>query len=180
MLFRSVIFIWLGFRYSQLLAKQDLQQFKLNPVLDIALIFGAPMVAYGLIYLIYFQDRSWQASLSFMFVLVYATLYVLAKRMQSIAIIAQSYFSLMLIFIAFIPPILLEGYWSVMGWSIEAILIFMFALERRSTVGRYLALALSIVAGLSGVYYWVVDEHVPRLLYWRTLRRIMWFTARIR
>lgn len=162
----SVIFIWLGFRYSQLLAKQDLQQFKLNPVLDIALIFGAPMVAYGLIYLIYFQDRSWQASLSFMFVLVYATLYVLAKRMQSIAIIAQSYFSLMLIFIAFIPPILLEGYWSVMGWSIEAILIFMFALERRSTVGRYLALALSIVAGLSGVYYWVVDEQVPRLLYW--------------
>lgn len=162
----SVIFIWLGFRYSQLLAKQDLQQFKLNPVLDVALIFGAPMVAYGLIYLIYFQDRIWQASLSLMFVLVYAALYVLAKRMQSIAIIAQSYFSLMLIFITFIPPILLESYWSVIGWSVEAVLIFIFALERRSIVGRYLALALSVVAGLSGIYYWVVDEYVPRLLYW--------------
>lgn len=162
----SVIFIWLGFRYSQLLAKQDLQQFKLNPVLDLALVFGVPMVAYGLIYLIYFNERMWQASLSLMFVLLYAALYVLAKRMQSIAIIAQSYFSLMLIFIAFIPPILLESYWSVVGWSIEAILIFIFALQRRSIVARYLALALSIVAGLSGVYYGLVADQVPRLVYW--------------
>lgn len=35
----TAIFIWLGFRFSQLLAKQDVEQFKLKPALDIALIF---------------------------------------------------------------------------------------------------------------------------------------------
>lgn len=162
----SAIFIWLGFRYSQLLAKQDLQHFKLNPLLDLALVFGVPIVSYGLIYLIYFQQRFWQAGLSLLFVAIYAALYVLTKRTQAIAVIAQSYLSLTLIFIAFIPPILAEGYWSAMGWAVEALLIFIFALQRESKVARYLAMALSVVAGLSGVYYLLADNFVPRSLYW--------------
>lgn len=162
----GAIFIWLGFRYSQLLAKQDLQHFNLKPMLDLALVFGVPMVSYGLIYLIYFQQRFWQASLSLLFVAVYAVLYLLAKRMQTVNVIAQSYFSLMLIFIAFIPPILAEGYLSAMGWSIQALLIFIFALQRQSKIARYLAMALSVVAGLSGVYYLLAEQFVPRSLYW--------------
>lgn len=162
----SVLFIWLGFRYSQLLAKQDLQQFKLNPILDLVLIFGVPLVAYGLIYLIYFQQRFWQAALSLVFVVIYAMLYQLAKRNQAISVISQSYLSLMLIFLAFIPPILLEGYWSAMGWAVEALLIFIFALQRQSKVARYLAMALSMVAGLSGIYYVFAEQSVPLRLYW--------------
>lgn len=162
----SAIFIGLGFRYSQLLAKQDLEHFKLKPILDLALVFGVPMVSYGLIYLIYFQQRLWQASISLVFVAIYAALYVLAKRIQTISMIAQSYLSLMLIFIAFIPPILAEGYWSAMGWSIEALLIFALALHRQSKVARYLAMALSVVAGLSGIYYLLAESFVPRTLYW--------------
>jgi uncharacterized membrane protein len=34
----SAVFIWLSFRYSQLLAREDLTQFKLKPILDVALI----------------------------------------------------------------------------------------------------------------------------------------------
>ena len=40
----TAIFVWLSFRFSQLLAKADLAQFKLKPALDVALIFGAPIV----------------------------------------------------------------------------------------------------------------------------------------
>ena len=88
----SAIFIWLSFRFSQLLAKDDLSQFKLKPALDIALIFGAPIVAYIFIYLIYFEETTVQAMASLGFAILYAGLYQGAKRNQALPLISQSYF----------------------------------------------------------------------------------------
>ncbi|MDM1245800.1 DUF2339 domain-containing protein [Acinetobacter sp. R933-2] len=162
----TAIFIWLGFRFSQLIAQKDVQQFQLKPALDIALIFGAPLVAYTFLYLIYFEKTVWQASLSLAFAVLFAVLYLLAKRNQAIKIISQSYFSLMLIFITLIPPLLLQDEWSVMGWAVEGVLIFVFALYQKSTVSRYLASALLVVAGLSSLYYLFESAHFPSLMYW--------------
>ena len=162
----SLIFIWQGFRYSQLLAKQDLAQFKLKPVLDVAMIFGAPLLAYILIYLLYFQQAIWQATLSLGFAGLFAILYQWAKRLQSIAIIANSYLSLTLIFLSLIPPILLPEQWSVMGWAMEAVLVFIYALSRRSVVSHALAMALLSVAGLSSVYYVLQLDSLPQLILW--------------
>lgn len=162
----TAVFIWLGFRFSQLLAKQDVEQFKLKPALDIALIFGAPIVGYILLYLMYFEKTLWQAGLSLAFAALFAVLYSLAKRNQSVYLISQSYFSLALIFISLIPPILLENEWSVIGWAIEGVLIFAFALYRHSTISRYLAIALLIVAGLFSLYYWVDLAYFPTTMYW--------------
>lgn len=147
------IFVWISFRFSQLIAQSDLKQFKLKPALDIALIFGAPVFAYICLYLMYFHETAWQAALSFSFALIYAALYYLAKQNQTIRLISQSYLSLMLIFFALIPPILLPEHWGVMGWAIEGALIFVFALYRQSDVSRYLAMGLLLVAGLSALYY---------------------------
>src|SRR5690606_26879550 len=66
----SALFIWLGFRFSQLLARQDLSRFQLKPVLDLALIFAAPITAYIFLYLIHFNQpdqKLWQAGLSLLF-----------------------------------------------------------------------------------------------------------------
>ncbi|NHC03574.1 DUF2339 domain-containing protein [Acinetobacter sp. 187] len=161
----SAIFIWLSFRFSQLLAKADVAQFKLKPALDIGLIFGAPIVAFGFIYLMYFEDTLWQAGISFLFAVLYAALYQLAKANQSISLISQSYLSLSLIFLALIPPILLKEQWSVMGWAIEGALIYLFALQRASNISRYLAMGLLVMAGLSGLYYWVDLGQLPQLMF---------------
>lgn len=160
------IFVWLGYRFSQLIAQHDLEGFKLKPVLDVGLIFSAPLVAYLLIYLIYYEQRFWQAGISLLLAVVFATLYQLAKRNQSIAIIAQSYLSLMLIFIAFIPPILLKEQWSVMGWAVEGALIFAFALYRKSALSRYLSMGLLGIAGFSALFYWLDLEQLPVLMFW--------------
>ncbi len=162
----TAIFIWLGFRFSQLLAKQDVVQLSLKPVLDIALIFSAPIVGYLCIYLMYFEEITWQASMSFGFAVVFAVLYQLAKRNQSIGLISQSYLSLSLIFLALIPPILLPEEWSVAGWALEGVLIFIFALYRQSIISRYLAMGLLIVAGLSSLYYLVESHLFPSRMYW--------------
>ena len=162
----TAIFIWLGFRFSQLLAKQDVEQFKLKPALDIALIFGAPIVGYAFLYLMYFEKSLWQAGLSLAFAALFAVLYGLAKRNQSVQLISQSYFSLALIFISLIPPILLKEEWSVIGWALEGVLIFIFALYRQSILSRYLAIALLIVAGGLSVYYLVELSYFPSTMYW--------------
>lgn len=162
----SAIFIWLAFRFSQLLAKSDLEQFKLKPALDIALIFGAPIVSYACIYLMFFQEMAWQVVMSCLFAVVYAVLCLLAKRNQSIGLISQSYFSLMLIFLALIPPILLREQWSVVGWALEGMLIFILALLRHSAISRYLAMGLLVVAGISSLYYLVELIEFPRSIFW--------------
>lgn len=166
LLAHTVVFIWLGFRFSQLLAHADLAKFKLKPALDIALIFAAPIVAYGYLYLMYFDESQLQAALSLLFAAVFAGLYFIAKKHQRIAIIAQSYFSLSLIFLVLIPPILLPEHWSVTGWAVEGALIFIFALYQQSNISRYLAMGLLIMAGLSSLYYVVELNRFPREMYW--------------
>ncbi len=162
----TAIFVWLSFRFSQLLAKEDLAQFKLKPALDIALIFGAPLVGYIFIYLMHFEEIRWQAGASLAFAAVYAGLYQLSKRHQTVQLISQSYFSLMLIFLALIPPILLHEQWSVIGWAVEGLIIFTYALYRQSEISRYLAMGLMIVAGLSSLYYLVELNEFPNEMYW--------------
>lgn len=162
----TTIFVWLSFRFSQLIAKEDFAQFKLKPALDITLIFGAPIIGYIFIYLMHFEEMFWQAGASLIFAAVYAGLYQLSKRNQAVQLISQSYFSLMLIFLALIPPILLAEQWSVIGWAVEGLLIFSYALYRKSQISRYLAMGLLIVAGLSSLYYLVELSEFPREMYW--------------
>ncbi|SPL70632.1 DUF2339 domain-containing protein [Acinetobacter stercoris] len=162
----TAVFVWLSFRFSQLIAKKDVEEFKLKPALDIALIFGAPIVGFIFIYLMYFKESFWQAGFSLAFALAYAGLYQLAKRNQLVQLISQSYLSLTLIFIALIPPILLPEEWSVIGWAVEGVVIFIFSLHKQSNVSRYLAMGLLISAGIFSFYYLVELPEFPRSMYW--------------
>lgn len=162
----AAIFIWLGFRFSQLLAKDDVVTFQLKPILDLALIFGAPIVGYACLYLMYFEETAEQAAFSLLFAMVFAGLYWLTKQHRQTQFIAQSYFSLMLIFSVMIPPILLPEQWSVIGWALQGVAVFIFAFIQHSKISRYLALGLFAVAGLSGLYYLVELPYFERSIYW--------------
>ncbi|WP_445116427.1 DUF2339 domain-containing protein [Acinetobacter sp. WZC-1] len=162
----AAVFIWLSFRFSQLIARQDIERFRLKPALDIALIFGAPIIAYIFLYLMYFQEATIQAAFSAGFALLYAGLYQLAKKNQSIQLISQSYFSLMLIFLTLIPPILLPEPWSVAGWAVEGLIIFIYALHKNAVISRYLAMGLLVLAGLSALYDLVEQQAFPDSIHW--------------
>ena len=165
----SAVFIWLGFRFSQLLAKQDLSRFRLKPVLDLALIFAAPITAYIFLYLIHFNQpdpKLWQAGLSLLFAGIFAICWTLVRRRESIQVISQSYLSLMLIFLALVPPILLTEQWSVVGWAVEGVLIYLWALEKNIRVAHYLSMGLLIMAGFSSVYYLIELNPTPRKIFW--------------
>ena len=162
----AAIFIWLGFRFSQLLAQDDVATFQLKPILDLALIFGAPIVGYACLYLMYFEETAGQAAFSLLFAVIFAGLYWLTKQHRQTKFIAQSYFSLMLIFSVLIPPILLPEQWSVIGWALQGVAVFIFAFIQHSKISRYLALGLFAVAGLSGLYYLAELPYFERSIYW--------------
>ncbi|MEB6566091.1 DUF2339 domain-containing protein [Acinetobacter towneri] len=166
LLAHAAIFIWLGFRFSQLLAQDDVTTFQFKPILDLALIFGAPIVAYAYLYVMYFEETRWQAAFSLVFAVVFAALYTLTRQRSQTKFIAQSYFSLMLIFSLLIPPILLPEQWSVIGWALQGVAVFAFALIKVSSISRYLALGLFAVAGLSGLYYLVELPYFEHSIYW--------------
>ena len=165
----SALFIWLGFRFSQLLARQDLSRFQLKPVLDLALIFAAPITAYIFLYLIHFNQpdqKIWQAGLSMLLAGFFATCWTLLRQKQTIQLISQSYLSLMLIFLALVPPILLTEQWSVVGWAVEGVLIYLWALEKNVRVAHYLSMGLLLMAGFSSLYYLVEINPTPRMIFW--------------
>ncbi|OTG86660.1 hypothetical protein B9T31_06540 [Acinetobacter sp. ANC 4558] len=163
----TAVFVWLGFRFSQLLAKEDLIKIQLKPILDIALIFGAPTVGYFALYILYFNEMYIKAGFSLAFATVFAVLYQLARKNRSIPFIAQSYLSLMQIFLVLIPPILLPEYWSIAGWSVVGLTIFVYSLYQNSKVSRYLAMALLLIAGFSALQYFI-DYHgdIPNTVFW--------------
>ncbi|MDV2470349.1 DUF2339 domain-containing protein [Acinetobacter chinensis] len=162
----AAVFIWIGFRFSQLLAKHDFNSFKLKPVLDLAVIYGTPLTAYFSLYLMYFELPYQQAVFSLLFAGVYLLLYLWCRNRQIIELIAQSYFSLMLIFLALILPILLPEQWSVVGWAVEGAVVFIFALYRKSMLSQYLAMGLLSVAGLNGLYSLVNSDSFPFIMGW--------------
>lgn len=160
------IFIWLSHRYSQLIAIQDLQQFQLKPILDSALVFAAPLLAYGLIYLMYLDEPSIKLCFSIGFAGLYSLLWQLGRRSQTGNFLAQSYLSLSLIFLSFIPPILLPNEWSVIGWVIEALLILIVALQCQSLMARYVSLGLLAVGGFSALYYLIELPSLHEVVQW--------------
>lgn len=162
----SLIFIWLSFRFSQLLAKQDLSQFKIKPALDIALIFSAPLIGFLLIYLMYFEEATTQIVACVIYSILYFLLYFLSKRNQFVRFISKSYLSLALIFLVIIPPILLNEEWSVLGWSIEGAIIFIIALYNNSNISKNLALGLLMIGGLFGAYYVLSLPNLPVTMLW--------------
>lgn len=166
LLLHTFLFIWLGFRFSQLLAKKNLQQFNLHPILDLALIFAAPIVAYLALYLMYFQQMYWQAGFSLAFAVLFFLLYRLSLSKQAWPWIGQSYLSLMQIFLLLIPPVLLVDRWSIAGWSIEGWLIFSYAVYKHHYISRYLAMGLLLMAGISGLFYLDQYDYFSNQMYW--------------
>lgn len=72
----------------------------------------------------------------------------------------------MLIFLALVPPILLTEQWSVIGWAVEGVLIYLWALEKNIRVAHYLSMGLLLMAGFSSLYYLVEINPTPRIIFW--------------
>lgn len=162
----SLLFIFLGLRFSHLIALADLKAFKLRPIFDVVLVYIVPITAFILLYFLHFNDRFWQVSASLFYAALAALCWYVAKRLQSLSLIADSYLSVSLIFLALIVPLSLVEQWSVWGWAIVGTSLYLWSLVMRSNMVLYLAQGLLLVAGGAALYYGVIIDPWPESIFW--------------
>lgn len=164
-----VIFIWIGLRYSQLLARSTKMRLQVNTLLDLSFICSAPLIAYVLLYVLYFNNSFWQAGLSAVLALTYAGLAFAQTHSKHLSVLSRSYYSLSFLFLSFIPVILAPVAWTAISWAILGVLALLHAIIRQSNFSQYVSMGLLVVAGLTGVYEVIVQPSLPIPLMWGLL-----------
>ena len=159
------VFIWLGFRFNQLATHQN-QAHLGQRIIDSALIYVSPLVAYAFLHLMYLDQKSVQIALCLGFALTHFAIFKVVQHAKFDTAIKQNYLMLGFIFLSFIPPILIPQVWSVIGWIFEGLLILMWGLHREFRVGRTLGYALLTVGLFSYLYYLIELASIPNIIPW--------------
>lgn len=125
---------------------------------DSALVFGTPLSAYGLQYLLV-QDKPLGPALAAvafgLFQLLLARL-ALAQRNAGLSLLAESYVVVAVLFGTLAIPLGLEGRWTGAAWAVEAAGMFWLGLRQQRPYARVFALAV-----MGGATYKLLQEVAP-------------------
>jgi uncharacterized membrane protein len=125
---------------------------------DSALVFGTPLSAFGLQYLLV-QDKPLGAALAAvgfgLFQLLLARL-ALAQRNAGLSLLAESYVVVAVLFGTLAIPLGLEGKWTGAAWAVEAAGMFWLGLRQNRPYARVFSLLVMI-----GASYKLLQEVTP-------------------
>ena len=143
---------------SRSLAERAAQTLQRVGRVDSALVFGTPLSAYGLQYLLV-QDRALGPALAAvvfgLFELLLARL-ALAQRNAGLSLLAESYVVVAVLFGTLAIPLGLEGRWTGAAWAVEAAGMFWLGLRQQRPYARVFALAV-----MGGATYKLLQEVAP-------------------
>ena len=116
---------------------------------DSALAFGVPMAAFGLEYGL---TRPWEfgpaiAAWAFAFFYLVLARWVLALDRRGLALLAEAYAVIAVIFITLSIPLALEGLWTGAAWAVEGAGMYWLGVRQQRPYAR--ALAFVVMAGAS-------------------------------
>ncbi|MCJ8162748.1 DUF2339 domain-containing protein [Acinetobacter zhairhuonensis] len=164
------LFIWLSIRYSQLmLAEQKLQhepepssnsQKKLQPILDVGLIFSVPVLGFSLHAFLMHDSTvalTWGAAA---LAVTYGLLNFWIKRQHpQLSILAKSFFILAVVFTALIFPLAKGAHWTSTGWVIQGTALIVWGITERYRLSRYIGVALVLLSTIALMYQiWSNDD----------------------
>ena len=144
------LYLFISIRYSLNISQYKIA-FKNIPLIDTALIFATPFMAFTLYAgLVYHQHQ--QLSLaSAILALVYFVLgYFLHKKYQKLTLLIQSFYGLGLTFFALILPFALNAQWTSTGWSVQALALIWIGSRHQLKNSIWFGLAL---LGLSTLFW---------------------------
>jgi uncharacterized membrane protein len=122
---------------------------------DSALVFGTPVTAFGLQYLLmrpWHDGAAWSALAFAAFYLVLARL-VYAKQRHGLALLGEAYAIVAAIFVTLAIPLGLEGTWSGAAWAIEGAGMYWLGVRQQRPYARWLAYGV-----LAGSGYKLLQE----------------------
>ena len=115
------LYLFISIRYSQNIAQYKIA-FKNIPLIDTALIFATPFMAFTLYAGLVYHNQTALSVASAVLALVYFVVgYVLHKKSQALTLLIQSFYGLGLTFLALILPFAFDAQWTSTGWAVQAL-----------------------------------------------------------
>jgi uncharacterized membrane protein len=129
---------------------------------DSALVFGVPLVAYGLQYLLVknWADGPAWAALGFAFVYLLLGGVTMRRGAPRYALLGEAYVIVAVIFGTLAIPLALEGEWTGATWAIEAAGMYWLGTRQHRAYARAFALLVLAMAALRTASALGVDESV--------------------
>ncbi|ENX42533.1 DUF2339 domain-containing protein [Acinetobacter sp. NIPH 2100] len=164
------LFIWLSIRYSQLMLRAQNQQqqtdqkTRLQPILDVGLIFSVPVLGFSLhAYLMHNSTTAltWGAVA---LAATYIALNLWIKRQHpQLSILAKSFFILAVVFVALIFPLAKGAHWTSTGWVIQGTALIVWGVTERYRLSRYIGVALVLLSSVALLFQVWSNDHFPIL-----------------
>lgn len=115
------LYLFISIRYSQNIAQYKIA-FKNIPLIDTALIFATPFMAFTLYAGLVYHNQTALSVASAVLALVYFVVgYVLHKKSQALTLLIQSFYGLGLTFLALILPFAFDAQWTSTGWAVQVL-----------------------------------------------------------
>ncbi|ENW93685.1 DUF2339 domain-containing protein [Acinetobacter sp. NIPH 298] len=165
------LFIWLSIRYSQLMLRaQNLQQEtapkaqRLQPILDVGLIFSVPVLGFSLHAYLMHNSTSALTWGAVALAVVYIVLNIWIKRQHpQLSILAKSFFILAVVFVALIFPLAKGAHWTSTGWVIQGTALIVWGVTERYRLSRYIGVALVLFSSIALMFQVWSNDHFPVL-----------------
>lgn len=165
------LFIWLSIRYSQLMLRaQNAQQQtdqrseRLQPILDVGLIFSVPVLGFSLHAYLMHNSTSALTSGAVALAIVYISLNIWIKRQHpQLSILAKSFFILAVVFVALIFPLAKGAHWTSTGWVIQGTALIVWGVTERYRLSRYVGVALVLLSSVALLFQVWSNDHFPIL-----------------
>lgn len=164
------LFIWLSIRYSQLMLRAQNQQQtdqsseRLQPILDVGLIFSVPVLGFSLH--AYLMHNSTPA-LTWGAVALAATYtglnFWIKRQYPQLSILAKSFFILAVVFVALIFPLAKGAHWTSTGWVIQGTALIVWGVTERYRLSRYTGVALVLLSSVALLFQVWSNDHFPIL-----------------
>ncbi|EOR09296.1 DUF2339 domain-containing protein [Acinetobacter tandoii] len=168
------LFIWLSIRYSQLIVAEQQQQRefetssnkkKLQPILDVGLIFSVPVLGFSLHAFLMHDSTVALTSGAAALAVTYGLLNFWIKRQHpQLSILAKSFFILAVVFTALIFPLAKGAHWTSTGWVIQGTALIVWGITERYRLSRYVGVALVLLSTIALMYQIWSNDDFPILI----------------
>ena len=130
----------------------------LKGYVDATLVFGVPLIGFGLQAGMVYQYKYGLALAALILGVFYSLLLMLCRRFgnNTYRLLSEAYLALAAVFLSLAVPFAFDGEWVASVWALEGAAVLWVSLRQKRQLGAIFALALQL---LSGVYFLSAQVH---------------------
>ncbi len=158
------LFIWLSLRYSQLMLEQNQNASRLQPLLDVGLVFSVPVLGFSIHALLLHDSTCALTAGAAALAGIYSALTFWIKYQQSqLSLLAKSFFILAVAFFALIFPLAQGAHWTSIGWVVQGTALMVWGVSERDRLSLYSGMMLSLLSAVTLLSQIWTDPEFPLL-----------------